>query len=99
MSIKLNRPYKIARERHKRYESHYNVPAGKALVVPVRKFDHEVSCDIRWEDEEGRLHVRQNKVFTSENLVPLNALLELDLYELWEHYYAEGDAAGDASEQ
>ena len=91
MNIKLNKPYKIVRERHERYMSHYNIPSAKALVVPVKKFDHEVACDIRWEDEHGRLHVRENKVFSSENLTPLNALSEMDLYELWEHYYGERD--------
>ena len=89
MNIRLNKPYKIIRERLKRYTSHYRIPADKALVVPIKKFGNEVSCDIRWEDERGRLHLIENRIFVSENLVPLNALSEMELFELWEHYYSE----------
>lgn len=87
MSIKLNKPYKIIPERHKRYESHYGIPAGKALIVPMRELGEEVSCDIRWEDDNGELHKLENKIFVSQNLVPLNPLLEMKLHELWQHYY------------
>jgi hypothetical protein len=89
MNIKLNKPYKIAPERLKRYGAHYNIPADKALVVPLKSLGDEVSCDIRWEDDYGVLHVLQNKIFIAENLVPLNPLLEDKLHELWEHYYQE----------
>jgi hypothetical protein len=87
MSIKLSQPYKIVPERKKRYESHYNVPADRSLIVPLRLLGEEVSCDIRWEDDNGELHHLQNKIFVSENLVPLNPLLDVKLHELWEHYY------------
>jgi hypothetical protein len=99
MNIKLNQPYKIARERLKRYTAHYKIPAAKALVVPLRKLDDEVACDVRWEDGRGRLHVLQNKVFVTENLVPVNALSELDLYELWEHYYGKDDVSMERKQQ
>lgn len=89
MTIKLEKPYKIVRERIKRYESHYNVPAERSLVVPLKAFGSEVSCDVRWEDGNGELHLLQNKIFVSESLMPLNPLLDTKLYELWEHYYKE----------
>ena len=94
MNIKLNKPYKIVREKLRRYTSHYNIPAGKALIVPVKDFGDEVSCDIRWEDGRGRLHLLENKVFSCENLTPMNGFQEEDLYELWEHYYAERQEEG-----
>ena len=87
MSIKINKPYKIIPERYKRYESHYGIPAGKVLVVPMKELGEEVSCDIRWEDDNGELHKLENKIFVSQNLVPLNPLLEVKLHELWQHYY------------
>ncbi|HEY0656265.1 MAG TPA: hypothetical protein VGD65_24190 [Chryseosolibacter sp.] len=87
MSIKLTKPYKIAPLRAKRYEAHYNMPAANSLVVPLREFGDEVSCDIRWQDSNGELQLQQNKIFVSQNLVPLNPLLDTQLHELWQHYY------------
>jgi hypothetical protein len=88
MSINLNKPYRIVPTRLKRYESHYQIPAERALVVPVKALGQEVSCDIRWEDQNGELHVIHNAMFVSENLVPLNAMENEKLYEIWEHYYS-----------
>lgn len=87
MSIKLNKPYRINPIRVKRYEAHYKIPAGISLVVPVKAFDDEVLCDIRWEDENGELHVIHRAMFTSENLVPLDQFKDEKLHELWDHYY------------
>jgi len=87
MSIKLSMPYKIAPLRSKRYEAHYNMPAANSLIVPLREFGDEVSCDIRWEDNNGELQLLQNKIFVSQNLIPLNPLLDQQLHELWQQYY------------
>lgn len=89
MTIKLAKPYKIVRERIQRYETHYHVPAERSLVVPLKTLGAEVSCDVRWEDGNGELHLLENKVFVPESLMPLNPLLDTKLYELWKHYYDE----------
>lgn len=88
MTVKQHFPYKIALNRAKRYATHYNIPPEKCLIVPVRLFGPEVSCDIRWEDDNGELHLLQDKFFVCDNLVPLNAMLEPELADLWKHYYS-----------
>jgi hypothetical protein len=90
MNIKQGLPYKITTQRAKRYATHYNILPEKCLIVPIRLFGSEASCDIRWEDDNGELFLLQNKFFVCENLVLLNALLDPKLQELWEHYYDSG---------
>jgi hypothetical protein len=87
MKIELNKPYKIVPSKHKRYEGHYQIPAADALVVPLKGLGTDSSCDVRWEDNNGELHVINNTVFSNENLIPLNAMFDVKLYELWSHYY------------
>src|ERR1043165_1588940 len=87
MSIPLNKPYRILTTRVKRYATHYQIPAEYSLVVPVKALGEEVLCDIRWEDENGELHVIHNALFVNSNLIPLNQLPDGKLIELWEHYY------------
>jgi hypothetical protein len=87
MNIHLNKPYKIIAFRQKRYAAHYNIPASDSLVVPVKNFQEEVQCDVRWENENGELKVLHEKMFVSENLIELNPLLDEKLFELWAHYY------------
>jgi hypothetical protein len=87
MSIQLNQPYKIIPHRYKRYESHYGIPAGNVVVVPLKVLGEEVSCDIRWEDNNGELQVIHHAMFIKENLIPLNQILDAKLWELWTHYY------------
>ncbi|HYG04268.1 MAG TPA: hypothetical protein VD927_17595 [Chryseosolibacter sp.] len=89
MSIHLNKPYKIIRSRHKRYESHYGIPSAEVVVIPLRQLGADVSCDIRWEDANGQLHVIQQAMFSSDNLEPLNELLDVKLHEIWSHYYSQ----------
>jgi hypothetical protein len=87
MSIQLTKPYKITAAKVKRYQNHYAMPADSSLIVPLKTLGNEVSCDIRWENENGELQLLENKVFVSENLVPLDPLIDHKLHELWEHYY------------
>lgn len=87
MTIKERYPYKISLNRAKRYAAHYNINPERCLIVPLRIFGSEASCDIRWEDDNGELHHLQNKFFVIDNLVPLNAMLEPNLADLWKHYY------------
>lgn len=90
MNIKPRMPYKIAPLRAKRYASHYNIVPERCLIVPLKTLGNEVSCDIRWEDDNGELFLLENKIFVNENLVPLNSMLEPKLQELWQHYYDSG---------
>lgn len=87
MNIKLFKPYKVTQHKLKRYEAHYQVPAQRSLVVPVRLLGDEVSCDIRWLDDLGQLQLLENKIFSIQNLVPLNAMLEVELHAVWSKYY------------
>ncbi len=87
MSIHLNQAYQIIPLRHKRYESHYGIPAADVVVVPLKELGEECSCDIRWEDSNGNLQVIHNAMFVKENLIPLNPMLDVKLHELWSHYY------------
>lgn len=89
MSIHLNKPYKIIDFRQKRYDVHYNIPSANSLVVPVKNFGDEVLCDVRWENENGELKVLHEKMFTNENLIRLNPLIDEKLFEIWAHYYKE----------
>lgn len=87
MSIHLNQPYKITPSKYKRYEAHYRIPAADVVVIPMKQFGDEVSCDIRWEDHHGELQVIHHVMFITENLVPLNPMLDVKQHELWSHYY------------
>jgi hypothetical protein len=87
MTVKLTKPYKIVSDRMRRYESHYEIPAEKSLIVPVKVFGDEVSCDIRWEDASGEAHLLQGKLFVPDNLVALNPLFDFELYEIWSRHY------------
>jgi hypothetical protein len=90
MTIKKGLPYKIEPHQAKKYAAHYNITPQKCLIVPVKIFDNEASCDIRWEDDNGEVFLLQNKFFVCENLVPLNSMLEVELHMLWRHYYDSG---------
>ena len=87
MSIHLKKPYKIIPARYKRYEAHLSIPPDRTVIIPLRLLGDEVSCDVRWEDSNGELKVLHNVVFVSENLMPLNTLLDDKLHEIWQHYY------------
>jgi hypothetical protein len=87
MSIHINQAYRIIPSKHKRYEAHYKIPSGDVVVIPLKELGEEVSCDIRWEDANGELQVIHNAMFVKDNLVPLNAMLDTKLMEIWSHYY------------
>jgi hypothetical protein len=89
MSIRLKKPYKIIQPKHKKYEAHYLIPADKSLVVPLQVLGEEVSCDVRWENDNGELKAIHNIIFIKDNLIPLNPMIDDKLYSLWLHYYPE----------
>ena len=90
MAIHINKPYKIIPSKHKRYGGHYNIPAERSLVVPMKLLGSEVSCDVRWEDDNGEHKILQNIVFMADFLIPLNVFIDQPLHELWQHYYGNG---------
>jgi hypothetical protein len=87
MAIHLKKPYRIIPTREKRYNAHYNIPSDQSVVVPLKELGSEVLCDVRWENDNGELRVIHNIMFVSENLVPLNPMLDKKLFDIWEHYY------------
>lgn len=87
MAIHIGKPYKIIKMRHKRYEPHYHIPSENCLIVPLKEYGNESLCDVRWEDENGELQVFHNRMFVSDNIAPLNAMLHEKLYQIWIHYY------------
>jgi hypothetical protein len=91
-NIKLRTGYKIIETRFKRYIEHYQIPAAECLVVPLKSYGSDLSCEVRWEDEFGVLHSKSGLLFSGENLKPINPMLDSKLFEIWQHYYGAIDA-------
>ena len=87
MSIQLQQPYKIIQRKQKRYEEHYNIPSDKCVVVPVRAFGDDLSCDVHWKDEQGELHAMKQLFFNNQNIEPVDPLKDYLLHELWDSTY------------
>ena len=85
MSIKLQNPYKIIEQKYKRYTNHYQIPANDCVIVPQKIYGENVSCDVHWKDEFGIVHKRSDMMFLEGNLVPLNAMKDYQLYEVWQN--------------
>lgn len=88
MSIKLKQPYKIIQHKQKRYEDHYHIPSNNCVVIPIKQYGDDLSCDVRWEDATGQQLQLKDLFFSQQNIVPLDPLKDFKLHELWEHYYA-----------
>lgn len=86
-NIHLHKAYKIVEKKHKKYSEHYSIPAGECLVVPLKDYGADVCCDVRWEDSNGELQLKQNVIFTKEYLMPIQPLLDQSRQEMWEHFY------------
>lgn len=89
MSVRLNKPYKIVSYLEKTYDAHYAIPSSKALIIPVKLFDQEAQCDVRWEAEDGQMHVRNQTMIAADNLIPLDGLRDHELLEIFQHYYPD----------
>ena len=90
MTIKQGLPYKIEPHQAKKYAAHYNILPQQCLIVPLKLFGNEASCDIRWIDDRGESFLLQDKFFVCENLVPLNSTLDVELHQLWQRHYNSG---------
>ena len=97
MSITLNSPYVALPRKRVKYSSHYGITSETFLIVPIKDYGTDVSCEVRWEDGNGELHVREHMVFSKENLVKLNGMLDDKPQELWVHYYEDPKAVIAAS--
>lgn len=97
MSIHINKPYKIIPSKEKRYNAHYNIPSAECVIVPLKVLGEEALCDIRWEDANGEMQVLHNKMFIFDNLLPLNEMLHIKLYDIWNHYYNKPQPVGISS--
>ncbi len=85
-NISLGKPYKVSEHKHKQYNKHYEIPIHNCLVVPVKKYGDQISCDIRWKDESEETKQRDDLMFSSAYLLPLDAMKDFKLYDLWEEY-------------
>ena len=84
MNIQLKKPYKIIERKQKRYEDHYQIPSVKCVVVPLKDFGDDFSCDVHWADETGKFHVMNQLLFSGQNIEPLDSLKDYKLHELWQ---------------
>jgi hypothetical protein len=89
MSIELGKPYKIIARKVKKYEQHYKIPADKCVVIPLKIYGDDLSCDVRWEDSNGELQQQQQLFFNHENIEPLDEMKDYSLQEIWQHYYSK----------
>jgi hypothetical protein len=85
--VRLKKAYKIHHQEIQKYSKHYNIPSESCLVVPMKDFGDDVSCDVRWEDTEGLLHIKEDLFFKKENLERINPMDHTQLQEIWVHYY------------
>ncbi len=85
-NIGLGRPYKISEHKHHQYQRHYEIPIEKCVVVPVKKYGDQIACNLRWRDESGDVSTREELVFSSAYLLPVDAMKDYALHELWEEY-------------
>ncbi len=95
MKIVLNHPHKIVERKQKQYDDHYHIRSAKALVVPVRALGDEVACEVRWQDDLGETRFLDNAVFQSQNLVPINAITDMEIFDRWQKYYSSEKTDGD----
>jgi hypothetical protein len=56
------------------------------VVIPVKKYGDQISCDLRWKDESGETKQRDDLMFSSAYLLPLDAMTDFKLHDLWEEY-------------
>lgn len=85
-NIRLGKPYKVREHKYKQYQKHYDIPIQSCVVIPVKKYGDQISCDLRWKDEAGETNQREELMFSSAYLLPLDAMKDFMLYDLWEEY-------------
>ena len=85
-TINLNRPYKILSRNYKRYARHYDIPAGECLIIPTRKFGDQIRCQVIWKDAHGELQRRDDLMFSSSNIEPIDEIRDYPVFLLWENY-------------
>lgn len=83
-NIHLGKPYKVSEHKHKQYHRHYELPIDRCVVVPVKKYGDQISCNLHWKDDSGAILAREELMFSSAYLQPLDAMKDFRLYELWE---------------
>ena len=85
-NIRLGKPYKVSEHKHKQYQKHYEIPIQSCVVVPVKKYGDQISCDVRWKADTGETKHRDELMFSSGYLLPLDAMKDFKLQDLWEEY-------------
>lgn len=85
-NIRLGKPYKVSEHKHKQYNKHYDIPVEMCVVVPIKKYGDQISCDVRWKDAAGDINHREDLMFSGAYLVPLDAMKDFKLHDIWEEY-------------
>ena len=85
-NIRIGKPSKVSEHKHKQSQKHYEIPVEICVVVPVKKYGDQISCDVRWKDEAGETQQRDELMFSSAYLLPLDAMKDFKLHDLWEEY-------------
>lgn len=84
--ICLSKPYKVSEHKHRQYHRHYELPIEKCVVIPVKKYGDQISCNVRWTEDSGQPNQRNELMFSGAYLQPVDAIKDFRLYELWEDY-------------
>ena len=85
-NIRIGKPYKVSEHKHRQYQKHYEIPVENCVVIPVKKYGDQISCDVRWKESSGEAQQREELMFSSAYRQPLDAMKDFALYELWEDY-------------
>jgi hypothetical protein len=84
-NINLNTPYKIIPSKHKRYDSHYEIPSAESVIIPKKKYGDQISCEVMWKDQAGEIHRKSDLIFDRTYLEPLDAMKDFTRFGIWEN--------------
>lgn len=84
--IHLSTPHKIIPNKFKQYQRHYDIPSAECIIVPSKAYGDQILCNVLWKNETGQFHFKADLMFSSSNLVPVDAMKDFILYKTWEEH-------------
>lgn len=81
--IHIHKPYKIVQSKAKRYAAHYNIPAERCLILPLRELGDDVSCMVQWRNESNELEVKNGVMINHGAIEPIDPFKDDGLYDLF----------------
>ncbi|MBT1701840.1 hypothetical protein [Chryseosolibacter indicus] len=84
--INLNAPYKIIPNKYKQYQKHYNIPAAECILVPTKTYGDQILCNVIWKNETGQMLIKADLMFSSSNIIAVDAIKDFILYKTWEEH-------------